>query len=156
VESTAAPIVINGVSPLSTVQTPSGPLLTGERTPPVYRAIAALPAEAVLVELPFGIEDYELRYMLASAVHRRPLLNGYSGGYPSSYIQNRAVFERLLANPDRAWARLLTAGVTHVIVHEGVFLADEGPRVSAWLSRQGAQLEGTFGDDRLFRVGGRF
>jgi hypothetical protein len=153
-ESTSAPIAINGVSPLATVRTPSGPLLTGERTPPVYRAVSALPADAVLVEFPFGIEDYELRYMLASAVHRRPLLNGYSGGNPLSYTQNRAVFERILANPDRAWAGLRTAGVTHVIVHEGVFLADEGPRVSAWLSQQGASLIGSFGDDKLFRVGG--
>jgi hypothetical protein len=154
-ESTTVPMLVNGTSPLADVVTPSGPVDAGPRTPPVYRAVAALPGDAVLAEFPFGVEEYELRYMLASSVHRKPLLNGYSGGFPLSYVQAKAVLGRVLAEPDRAWALLADRGVTHVVVHEGVFLRGDGARVSAWLGSRGARLIGRFGDDRLFAVGSR-
>lgn len=154
-ESAAAPIVLNGMSPLTGVATPYGPLRTGSTTPAVYRAVAALPADAVLVEFPFGVEDYELRYMLASASHRRPLLNGYSGGFPLSYIRHGATLGRALADPDLAWQDLAASGATHAVVHETAFLGDEGARLSAWLEARGARLLAELDGDRLFELPAR-
>jgi hypothetical protein len=151
-ESTAAPILLNGTSPLHDVVTPVGRLPQGLESPSVYAAVGALPPNAVLIEFPFGVEDYELRYMFASAVHRRPLLNGYSGGFPVSYVQARAVFGRVLSEPDRGWDLLRTRGVTHAVVHEDVFRGGDGARVSAWLTGRGAFLVFHSGGDRLFAL----
>jgi hypothetical protein len=151
-EAWTAPLLLNGMSPLDSVVTPTGPLEVGARTPAIYSRIAALPSSAVLAEFPFGVEDYELRYMLASATHRRPILNGYSGGFPLSYVQARAVLGRVLSEPDRAWELLRARGVTHVVVHEAAFLAGDGPRVSAWLASRGAQPVSRQGADRLFAL----
>jgi hypothetical protein len=151
-EAWTAPLLLNGMSPLDSVVTPSGPLDVGARTPAIYARVAALPSSAVLAEFPFGVEDYELRYMLASASHRRPILNGYSGGFPLSYVQARAVLGRVLREPDRAWDLLRARGVTHVVVHEAAFLDGDGPRVSAWLASRGAHLVSRQGTDRLFAL----
>jgi hypothetical protein len=90
--------------------------------------------------------------MLASATHRRPILNGYSGGFPLSYVQARAVLGRVLREPDRAWDLLRARGVTHVVVHEAAFLDGEGPRVSDWLASRGARLISRQSSDRLFAL----
>jgi hypothetical protein len=151
-EAWTAPMLVNGMSPLAGVVTPGGPLDVGSRTPAIYTRVAALPPSAVLAEFPFGVEDYELRYMLASAVHRRAILNGYSGGFPLSYVQARAVLGRVLDDPDRAWEVLRARGVTHVVVHEAAFLDGDGPRVSAWLTSRGARLVSRQSGDRLFAL----
>lgn len=152
VEATAAPIAVNGMTPLTGVVTPEGPLEIGERIPAVYRAVASLPRDAVVVEFPFGVEDYDLRYMLAQAAHRRPLLNGYSGGFPMSFVRHRATLGRVVADPDAAWRELSASSATCAIVHEAAFLPGEGARVSAWLAARGAVPAGTFGADRLFTL----
>lgn len=151
-EAWTAPTLVNGTSPLAGVVTPQGPLDTGRKTPAIYTTVAGLPSTTVLAEFPFGVEDYELRYMLASARHRRPLLNGYSGGFPLSYVQARAVLGRVLAEPSRAWDLLRARGVTHVVVHEGAFLDGDGTRVSGWLESRGARLLDAQGHDRLFEL----
>ncbi len=151
-EAWTAPTLVNGTSPLAGVVTPQGPLDVGGKTPAIYATVATLPSAAVLAEFPFGVEDYELRYMLASARHRRPLLNGYSGGFPLSYVQARAVLGRVLAEPSRAWDLLRARGVTHVVVHEGAFLDGDGARVSAWLESRGARPVDARGHDRLFEL----
>ena len=152
VESAAVPLVVNGMSPVPGYVTPEGPLRTGGRVEAVYRAVATLPESAVVVEFPFGVEDFELRYMLASAEHRRPLLNGYSGGYPLSYIRHRAAFARIEEDPAVAWEVLAASGATHAVVHEASYLDGRGAAVSAWLESRGASLVGSFGPDRLFRL----
>jgi hypothetical protein len=151
-EAWTAPTLVNGMSPLAGVVTPAGPLDIGTRTPAIYARVSSLPATSVIAEFPFGVEDYELRYMLASAAHRRPLLNGYSGGFPLSYIQARAVLARVLDEPDRAWSLLRDRGVTHAVVHEAAFLDGDGPRVSAWFAGRGARLVATNGHDRLYAL----
>ena len=88
--------------------------------------------------------------MLHSAAHWRPLLNGYSGGFPRSYAVNRAGLGRVLDDPAAAWRVLADSGATHAIVHEDVFLKGDGARVSAWLASHGAREVAAFGADRLF------
>jgi hypothetical protein len=128
------------------------PVIAADGPPAIYRAVRALPAQAVLVEFPFGEEQYELRYMLYSAGHWRPLLNGYSGGFPRSYAVNRAGLGRVLEDPDTAWRVLAPSGATHAIVHEGIYLDGNGARVSNWLRAHGAREVAAFGEDVLFEL----
>jgi hypothetical protein len=115
--------------------------------------VAALPRDIMLAEFPFGDASYELHYMYYSTTHWRQLLNGYSGSFPDSHIKAREVLGAL---PDRrhdeAWTLLMSAGVTHALVHEGAFLADAGARTSSWLQSHGAREIAVVGQDRLFEL----
>ncbi len=152
VESTSAPIELNGTWNVGGLKAAPVPVIAAGGPPAVYRAVRALPKEAVLVEFPFGEEQYELRYMLYSAEHWRPLLNGYSGGFPASYAVNRAGLGRVLEDPDTAWHVLEASGATHAIVHEGVYLNGLGVTVSTWLRAHEARQIGAFGEDLLFEL----
>ena len=62
--------------------------------------------------------------MLHATVHWRPMLNGYSGFLPRSYVTH---YERLRSFPDPASiAYLREIGVTHVAVHTDLFAAKWG------------------------------
>jgi hypothetical protein len=95
-------------------------------TPPAY-SVLNLETSAVLVELPL----YEPRafhqnalYMLHATVHWRPILNGYSGFLPASYVSH---YENLRGFPDAASvAYLRQMGVTHVAVHANAFIEKSG------------------------------
>ena len=152
VEASPAPIKMNGTWSVGDLKPPPVPLMAADGPPAIYRAVRALPPRAVLAEFPFGEEQYELRYMLHSASHWRPLLNGYSGGFPRSYAVNRAGLGRVLEDPDTAWRVLAASGATHAIVHEEVYPAGSGARVSAWLVSHGAREVAVFGADRLFEL----
>jgi hypothetical protein len=95
-------------------------------TPGVYRVLAAKPVTA-MVELPLYSPEAIFRnriYMLHAATHWKPILNGYSGFTPESYRQHAEV---LRAFPDRASLDYLRAlGVSHVVVHENLFLEVRG------------------------------
>jgi len=84
---------------------------------PVYAALARNPGRAV-VELPFPEAADVHRnapYVLASTVHWRPLLNGYSGYVPPDY---QALAERLASFPsNEALSALVEFDVTHIVVH---------------------------------------
>jgi hypothetical protein len=152
VEASAAPIAMNGTWSVGDLKPPPVPLIGPEGPPPIYRAVRVLPADAVIAEFPFGEEQYDLRYMFFSAVHWRPLLNGYSGGFPRSYAVNRAGLNRVLEDPATAWRVLAASGATHAVVHEDVFPAGQGARVSAWLASHGAREVSAADGDRLFEL----
>jgi len=151
-EASPAPIELNGTWNAGDLRPPPARLVEPGWPPAIYRAVRALPANAVIAEFPFGDEQYDLRYMLHSAAHWRPLLNGYSGGFPQSYAVNRAGLGRVLDDPAAAWRVLAGSGATHAIVHEDVFLKGDGARVSAWLASHGAREVAAFGADRLFEL----
>jgi hypothetical protein len=90
--------------------------------------------------------------MLHSSAHWRPLLNGYSGGFPASHALNRAALGRALDDPDTAWRVLMASGATHAVVHERAWPDIRGARVSAWLAGRGARLVAESGGDRLFEL----
>jgi hypothetical protein len=154
VEATAAPIGINGTWPVEGTVSPPVPLFAESGPPSIYRAVRQLPATTVLAEFPFGEEQFDLRYMVWSASHWRPLLNGYSGGFPASYAVNRAALGRLLDDPGRAWAVLSRSGATHAIVHESLYLEGRGSRVSRWLESHGATAVAEANGDRIFKLPG--
>ena len=84
--------------------------------PPVYQILAGLPRGAV-AEFPvprlFPGRDPEYEYM--SIFHWKPLVNGYSGIYPPSYLDR---LTRLITFPHRtAIGALRRVGVRYVVVH---------------------------------------
>jgi hypothetical protein len=151
-EASSAPIELNGTWSVGDLKPPPVPLVAAEGPPAIYGAVRGLPPQAVLAEFPFGEEQYELRYMVYSASHWRPLLNGYSGGFPRSYAVNRAGLGRVLEDPGTAWRVLAASGATHAVVHEEIYPAGSGTRVSAWLLSHGAREVAAFGADRLFEL----
>ncbi len=90
--------------------------------PGLYRLIADDP-DAVVVEMPFPpAEEFgkNTPFVLASTAHWKPLLNGYSGFVPSSYRRRAEALQRFPFAPE-AFDELHRAGVTHVVVHLGLY-----------------------------------
>jgi hypothetical protein len=88
---------------------------------PVYKVLATMP-DGVVAEFPFYRPPDFFRnadYMLASTVHWKPILNGYSGFLPKSY-RRLAPDVRSLPEP-RAIDALRRLGVTYVVVHRDRF-----------------------------------
>jgi len=86
--------------------------------PGIYRTVRNEPS-AVVVEFPFynsrSAAPQNVRYMLNSTEHWKPMLNGFSGFMPGSYFENFLAFRDF---PDRTSIdRLRADGVTHVFVH---------------------------------------
>jgi hypothetical protein len=92
--------------------------------PRIYDRVAAMP-DIVLAEMPFpprgAIQDNGPS-VLYSAWHLKPLLNGYSGFTPASYVTHEAVM-RLFPSPDSVRS-LRAIGVTHVLLHKRRVPAD--------------------------------
>jgi hypothetical protein len=84
---------------------------------PIHARLAG--TDAIVVHIPFYPADrvfHNAPYMLESTMNWRPILNGYSGVTPESYIAHARDLARF---PDaRAMAALRAAGVTHVFVHD--------------------------------------
>lgn len=84
--------------------------------PPLYRWLAAQPP-GVVAEMPMPAREpgNDPRYTYLSTFHWKPIVNGYSGYYPPSYL------DRLKATrgfPDEASIRRLRGdGVRYLIVH---------------------------------------
>ncbi len=114
-------------------------MVNGEalRSPLVYKPFGGIPAvydvlrdepRAVVAEIPL----YETRhffqnapYMLNSTRHWHPILNGYSGFFPVSYVRAAEALRRF---PDYdALALLHERSVTHVVVHKAALVARSGP-----------------------------
>jgi hypothetical protein len=152
VEATSAPIFMNGTGEEQGLQRPPNRVPIGAQAPPVYHAVARLPDDAVIVEFPFGPIGYEVRYMFYSTLHWRPLVNGYSGGFPAGYVKLVGAFIRLPENRDEAWTALSRSGATHAIVHQSAYLEGQGQEVAHWLERRRARRIGDFGADVLFEL----
>jgi hypothetical protein len=154
-ESWAAPIELNvnstdykqrGLTPLP------GRLPAAADVPAVYRFIARLPPSSALVELPFGEDAFETRYMFYSIFHWRRLVNGYSGGGPAGYGLRAERLKEILEQPEEAWQAILESKATHIVVHEGSYAGGRGQAISAWAAAHGAREVGTFDSDRVFAV----
>jgi hypothetical protein len=137
--SVPSPIMLNVALPSPDLVNPAPAYLTPRHVlPAIYRAVDSLRPTAVLAELPFGDHWYDLRYMYFAAIHRRQLLNGYSGIFPPSYLARQRVLARPLLDPDASAQAI--GGATHVVVHRGAWTDDTGDRVTVWLEQFGATL----------------
>jgi hypothetical protein len=136
-ESRVSPFVVNGA------ERPEGYLLAEPRVlppgaaPPVYRRLLEEPDDAVLVELPIGIPDFDLRAVYYATIHWRRVVNGYSGFFPPHYGRLALALSDVPHHPDPAWDALVAVGATHVIVHEHVFV-EGGVDTTALLRSRGA------------------
>jgi hypothetical protein len=151
-ESWVAPLQTNQpVIPAAGFTVPPPPA-SGRAVNPIYRVIRDLPDPVLLAELPFGEPAYEVLAVFNAGYHRRPLLNGYSGFFPRTYLDRAGVLHQLPDRADAAERLLREANVTHVLVHEAAFLDDLGPQISAWLLAMGARPVTSHERDRLFSL----
>ncbi len=105
-------VVVN----LENTRVPMG-FVEAPHMPGVYRALAREHG-AVVAELPFPeprLVSFNGPFVWASTQHWRPLLNGYSGFMPDSYVRHWQAF-RDFPDPSVLTA-LRDAGVTHIVVH---------------------------------------
>ncbi|MDP2053226.1 MAG: hypothetical protein Q8L75_06295, partial [Acidobacteriota bacterium] len=129
------------------------------RPPAVYGWLAREPRSVVL-ELPLTTADRldlvpDGIYMFRSTEHWQPILNGYSGFFPKSYIE---LTERMKAFPDEASiAYLKTRQVDLVVIHGGLMAPDAfGALTSSLMTRSDFELTSQFdepkGPDVVFRL----
>src|SRR5262249_20348084 len=92
-------------------------LVDAEPVSPLYASLAG--TSAIVAEFPFYSADRLFRhapYLLHATAHWRPMVNGYSGFVPASFLDHARELARF---PDaRAMAALRAIGVTHVFVHD--------------------------------------
>ena len=126
---------------------PPAELPSAGQAPPVYRYLSQLPTSTVVAEFPFGDKAWELRYLYTAVLHRRTLLNGYSGWFPPAYVHRVAAFAQLPLEPEVAWQALMEARPTHVVLHQRYFADPARAGVIAdWLVSHGASFDRAFGD----------
>ena len=149
VEGAAMPMEINR-SWNQNEAVPPSQVKTYADAPPVYQRLAALPAGTAITEFPFGDAAWEIRYVYYSAVHWKPITNGYSGNFPPSYKERVARLQGVAKDPEGAWKSLKDSGTTHVIVHRTAFAdpANAGV-VESWLKNHGASDVERFPDGDL-------
>ena len=95
--------------------------------------------------LPDSLPGHEARYAYMSTFHWMPLLNGYSGYYPPSYL---ALIGNLRHFPDEHAVTLLRGrGTRYVVVHTSLYPPDRSAEILTQVlsSPQLAQL-GSFHD----------
>jgi hypothetical protein len=143
---------VNAVSPVASFATPEARVYRPERAPAIYHDVADAHPDAVVLEMPFGEPDYDLRAVYYSTVHWKKVVNGYSGFFPPHYSRLIALLNAFERDDDIAWRTLEALEVTHVIVHEGAYLTDEGARFSAWLAAHGAAEVSRRDRDVLFEL----
>ena len=116
--------------------------------PDVYRRLAQQPVGAV-AELPVtstAFPDSEAEYAYMSTFHWFPIVNGYSGVFPPSYLRRR---DRLEHFPSPvSLAQLRGDGVRYVVLHAGRYAPAERAAILEGISRSGSFLElGAFGEE---------
>ena len=119
---------------------------------PLYRWLAGRPQDGPLVELPIGRWDDAVMYH--SRVHRRPLVNGYSGVLPTSY---RWLASTLACYPCAAALDALAAvGVRTHVLHLGLMAPAEAARLrDAVEATPGLRVVRRFGESRVVRLAPR-
>jgi hypothetical protein len=112
-------VLLPAIACLEYAERPRALVPVERRAPDVYRWLDEQPA-GVVAEFPMPRPPGELplhegKYEYYSTFHWRPLVNGYSGNYPPSYI-DLLLAEEAFPAPS-ALAALRAAGVTYLIVH---------------------------------------
>ncbi|MEW6320116.1 MAG: hypothetical protein AB1635_03400 [Acidobacteriota bacterium] len=131
---------------------PEARIYPEREAPLVYRYLRMLPEGTVVAEFPFGLSEREIQYTYYSAVHRKPIVNGYSGAFPMVYQLRMKHLHRPWLDIHRAAAQLYDDGVTHVVVHTGAWEDDGGRRLAADFQAVGLLVEARFGDDVVLRL----
>jgi hypothetical protein len=115
--------------------------------PELYRILGAQP-RGVVLECPVphvdALPGNDARYAYMSTFHWFPLVNGYSGVYPPSYLHR---LERLRDFPGEASIRQMrTDGVQYVIVHTAGYSETELVQITMRFRAVGMAELGTYSD----------
>lgn len=156
----AAAAALLGAAMLLEYRTAMNAWLTLPMEPPrVYRWLAAQP-RVVVAEVPFATADrldriFDGLYMFNSTVHWQPIVNGYSGFFPRSFLE--LAHEMAGFPEDRSIAYLKQRGVDLIVVHGKLLGAERyGAITAALLARPDveatAQFDETGGTDAVFRL----
>jgi hypothetical protein len=151
-EATHVPFTVNGMAPVRDLVTPEARIYPAAQAPAVYQEMARQPEGNVLVELPLGQPDYDLRAMYYSTVHWKPIVNGYSGFFPPHYGLLTTALSEIPRHADVSLEALRGSGATHAIVHEGAYREGEGEATTAVLREGGAREIFRDGSDVLLRL----
>jgi hypothetical protein len=149
-EGTRLPFIVNGAFALRDFNAPEARLFRPARAPAVYREFATQPSDAVLIELPLGPPDFDLRAMFYSIVHWRPVVNGYSGFYPPHYGRLITALSEIPRHADVSIETLRSTGATHLILHQAAYRDGEGEATAQALAAAGAIELFRDGSDLLF------
>lgn len=146
-EAWAVPVPINlswASSPRYT--TPWTTLHRLDDAPLAYRYLAAMPDDVRVLELPFGDQAWDLRYVYYAGLHGTPIVNGYSGYFPDGYLRRAARLHNLWNDREGAWNAVTTSGATHVLVHRSAYPEPEGDAVIGWIRNHGGVPVAGFAD----------
>jgi hypothetical protein len=115
--------------------------------PEVYQRLAEQPV-GVVAEFPVAAANFSdagAEYEYMSTFHWFPLVNGYSGVYPPSYLARRDKLEHF-PSPS-SLAQLRHDGVRYVIVHSDRYAPDVRASILNGIARSGSFIEiGSFHD----------
>ena len=152
-EGAAIPLDLNHAWSVNEAMPPSQ-VFPAAGAPPVYSRLQALPAGSAITEFPFGDAAWEIRFVYYSAVHWKPITNGYSGSFPPGYKVRLARLQNVTKDPEASWQSLIDSGSTHAIVHPQAFARpDDAATIGAWLEAHGARRVEAFADgDTLFAI----
>ena len=127
--------------------------------PQVYQWLTTQP-RSVVVEIPFAETDRlssiaDGMYMFYSTYHWQPIVNGYSGFFPRSFMELSSALEGF--PDDDSIESLKRRGVDLIVVHGGLLgAARYGEMTAALLARHDvealAQFDEKAGSDMVFRL----
>jgi hypothetical protein len=127
-------------------------LFTGAEMGPLYQFIRDTPGTVVLIEFPFGDPAYEILATYYAGYHRRPLVNGYSGFFPETYLRRATFLDHIPFDLETAMKSVQSSGATHAIVHEGAFPDGRGHEITDWLTSGGGKVLASYGTDKLLQL----
>lgn len=110
--------------------------------PPMYAWLAQQPS-GVVVELPMPVPDAlpgpDARYAYLSTFHWHPLLNGYSGFFPASYVDRT---DALRTFPDdSSILRLKRDGARYLLLHVGAYPQEDRDAILEALTQRHRMAE---------------
>ena len=125
----------------------------------VYRWLRTQP-RSVVAEVPFARADelhkiYDGLYMFNSTWHWQPIVNGYSGFFPKSFMD---LAEHTASFPDdQSIAYLKTRGVDFIVIHGSLMPPEQfGPMTATLLARPDTEVMAQFpqrmGSDLVVRL----
>jgi hypothetical protein len=147
-----APFQLNTAIGADGYDGPPSHVTVGAQMSPVYQVMQKSPAGAVLIEFPFDDVAYNTQAVFYAGYHRKPLVNGYSGFFPTSFVRRSAYLQRFPENPDVCWQVVVSSGATHVLVHEAAYRNGVGAALIGWLLSHGAYEVAASGTDHLFQM----
>ncbi len=151
-EAPPSEFAINGLGASQGHALPEGRIYPPANTPSVYRTVASLDEQTVLLEMPLGDLNWDVRAVYYATTHWRRLVNGYSGFFPPHYGLLTSRLAEPARDPMAAWTALVGSGATHVLVHSGAYSRAETEQIQQWLTSGGARLLSRVDGDALYDV----